>query len=35
MNIEIWTPIDKIAAILAEYGMPSPVELGKPGSYIR
>jgi creatinine amidohydrolase len=36
MKKEIWEASDKqIDAILAEYGMPSPVEWGKPGSYIQ
>ncbi|MBM4168960.1 MAG: creatininase family protein [Ignavibacteria bacterium] len=33
---EVWEASDKeIDAILAEYGIPSPVEWGKPGSYIQ
>jgi creatinine amidohydrolase/Fe(II)-dependent formamide hydrolase-like protein len=33
---EIWEASDEeIEAILAEYGVPSPVEWGKPGSYIQ
>jgi creatinine amidohydrolase/Fe(II)-dependent formamide hydrolase-like protein len=33
---EIWeAPEDRIGAILAEYGIPSPPELGKPGSYLQ
>ena len=33
---EIWDASDaEIDAILAEYGVPSPVEWGKPGSYIQ
>lgn len=36
MKKEIWDASDaQIEAILAEYGMPSPVEWGKPGSYIQ
>lgn len=36
MKKEIWDASDEqIDAILAEYGMPSPVEWGKPGSYIQ
>jgi creatinine amidohydrolase/Fe(II)-dependent formamide hydrolase-like protein len=36
MKKEIWEASDeKIDAILSEYGMPSPVEWGKPGSYIQ
>ncbi|HHJ07035.1 MAG TPA: creatininase family protein, partial [Anaerolineae bacterium] len=34
MKKEIWeADIAKIDGILAEYGMPSPVEWGKPGTY--
>ena len=33
---EVWDASDaQIDAILAEYGIPSPVEWGKPGSYIQ
>jgi creatinine amidohydrolase len=33
---EVWDSSDaEIDAILAEYGIPSPVEWGKPGSYIQ
>ena len=33
---EVWDASDaEIDAILAEYGVPSPVEWGKPGSYIQ
>ena len=33
---EVWEASDaEIDAILAEYGIPSPVEWGKPGSYIQ
>ncbi|MGD9050137.1 MAG: creatininase family protein, partial [Anaerolineae bacterium] len=33
---EVWDASDaEIDAILAEYGIPSPVEWGKPGSYIQ
>ena len=33
---EVWEASDaEIDAILAEYGVPSPVEWGKPGSYIQ
>jgi len=36
MKKEIWDSSDaEIGAILAEYGVPSPVEWGKPGSYIQ
>ncbi|HEY65009.1 MAG TPA: creatininase family protein [Caldilineae bacterium] len=36
MKKEIWEASDEeIDAILAEYGIPSPVEWGKPGSYIQ
>lgn len=36
MKKEIWDASDaEIDAILAEYGVPSPVEWGKPGSYIQ
>jgi len=36
MKKEIWDSSDaEIDAILAEYGVPSPVEWGKPGSYIQ
>lgn len=36
MKKEIWEASDEeIDAILAEYGMPAPVEWGKPGSYIQ
>ena len=36
MKKEIWEASDKeIDAVLAEYGMPAPVEWGKPGSYIQ
>ena len=36
MKKEIWESSDtEIDAILDEYGMPSPVEWGKPGSYIQ
>jgi creatinine amidohydrolase len=36
MKKEIWDASDQeIDAILAEYGVPSPVEWGKPGSYIQ
>ena len=36
MKKEIWDASDdQIDAILAEYGMPSPVEWGKPGTYIQ
>ena len=36
MKKEIWEAGDaEIDAILAEYGVPSPVEWGKPGSYIQ
>ena len=33
---QVWEASDaEIDAILAEYGVPSPVEWGKPGSYIQ
>ena len=33
---EVWDATDaEIDAILAEYGIPSPVEWGKPGAYIQ
>ncbi|NTU76143.1 MAG: creatininase family protein, partial [Anaerolineaceae bacterium] len=33
---EVWDASDaEIDAMLAEYGVPSPVEWGKPGSYIQ
>ena len=36
MKKEVWEASDaEIDAILAEYGMPSPVEWAKPGSYIQ
>jgi 3-dehydro-scyllo-inosose hydrolase len=36
MKKDIWDASDaEIEAILAEYGVPSPVEWGKPGSYIQ
>ena len=36
MKKEVWDASDaQIDAILAEYGVPSPVEWGKPGSYIQ
>ncbi len=36
MKKELWDSTDEeIDAVLAEYGMPSPVEWGKPGSYIQ
>jgi len=36
MKKELWEASDEqIDGILAEYGMPSPVEWGKPGSYIQ
>ena len=36
MKKEIWEADEaKVDAILAEYGMPSPVEWGKPGTYIQ
>jgi creatinine amidohydrolase len=36
MKKEVWEASDpQIDAILAEYGIPSPVEWGKPGSYIQ
>ena len=36
MKKEVWEASDEeIDAILAEYGVPSPVEWGKPGSYIQ
>ena len=36
MKKEVWDATDaQIDAILAEYGIPSPVEWGKPGSYIQ
>ena len=36
MKKEIWEASDEeIDAILAEYGLPAPVEWGKPGSYIQ
>jgi len=36
MKKEVWEASDEeINAILAEYGVPSPVEWGKPGSYIQ
>jgi len=36
MKKEVWDATDaEIDAILAEYGVPSPVEWGKPGAYIQ
>ena len=36
MKKEVWDASDEqIHAILADYGVPSPVEWGKPGSYIQ
>ena len=36
MKKEVWEASEaEIDAILAEYGIPSPVEWGKPGSYIQ
>ena len=36
MKKEVWESSDEeIDAILADYGIPSPVEWGKPGSYIQ
>ena len=36
MKKELWDASDaEIDAVLAEYGMPSPCEWGKPGSYIQ
>ncbi len=36
MKKEVWDASDaEIDAILAEYGVPSPVEWGKPGAYIQ
>jgi len=36
MKKEVWESSDEqIDAILADYGVPSPVEWGKPGSYIQ
>ncbi len=36
MKKEVWESSDEqINAILADYGIPSPVEWGKPGSYIQ
>ncbi|MCX6034355.1 MAG: hypothetical protein NTV38_05175, partial [Chloroflexi bacterium] len=36
MKKEVWEASDsQIDAILVDYGIPSPVEWGKPGSYIQ